>query len=124
MNDLPMQASDEDLLEQAAEGGWDFLDGAAPSEKGRAQERAETEPGQRMAKIAAILHAQSPEFRELLAWLAKGTLHRTIFLSPLNLPMEQAYAYGQFREGQNAAIFAIFKLIADGRQQAVQPRGE
>jgi len=121
--DLPTTASAEDLIEQAGSTGWAFFDGPTTDQK-ESEKRAQASTGQRMAQIAAILWGTSPEFRELLGYLAKGTLHRTMFLSPLNLPMEQAYAYGQFREGQNAAVFAMFKLIAEGQQLALKPRGE
>ena len=123
MTDLPTRASPEDLVEQAGSTGWAFFDGPSPDQT-VAEKRAAEGPGQRMAAIAAALWGHSPEFRDLVGWLAQGTLHRTSFLSPLNLPMEQAYAYGQFREGQNAAVFALFKLIAEGQKAALKPRGD
>ena len=74
-----------------------------------------------MAQIAAALDAV-PEFRELLDYLAEGTLHRQHFIAPAFIDPMQGYAYGMFREGQNAAIFAIYKLIAQGRDQQLKGR--
>ena len=56
--------------------------------------------------------------------MAKGTLHRTMFPSQSNLSMHQVYGWGQFREGQNAVVFMLFKLIAEGRKSALKPRGD
>lgn len=120
MADEPTKPSHESLIEQAASNGWDFFDGPSP-EKAETEKRMATARGQRMALLAAALD-RVPEFRELLAFIAEGTLHKVVFVHPLGLDPMQGYAYGQFREGQNASVFAIYKLIAQGREQELKGR--
>lgn len=120
MTDGREQASHESLIEQAASNGWAFFDGPS-AETREAEARARSAKGQRIAALATAFD-DVPEFRELLDFLAEGTLHRVTFLHPLGLDPMQGYAYGQFREGQNASIFAIYKLIAQGRDQQLKGR--
>ncbi|MGJ0393031.1 MAG: hypothetical protein ACR650_09775 [Methylocystis sp.] len=117
-------ASLESLIEQAAENGWDFFDG--PGGRGAqtraAMSAAQPDRADKVAQMAAQLYAQSVEFREVLDFLADATLRRVTFVTPpLTEPMAN-YAYGCFREGQNAHAFALFKLIADGRDEQLKGR--
>lgn len=110
----------EQLVAQAASNGWAFFDGPSP-EKAAAETTMRNAEGQRIAQLAAALDTV-PEFRELLAFLAKQSLHRVDFISTLGLDPMQAYCFGVFREGQKAMLFSIFKLIADGRDQQLKGR--
>jgi hypothetical protein len=118
--DLSAKAPLEKLIEQARTEGWVFFDGpladAAPR-KAQPDERS-----LRVAHIAAALY-QTAEFRELLDFLADQTLHRVTFMPPLvGVDPQQNYAQGCFREGQNALVFMIFKMIAQGRDQTIERR--
>jgi hypothetical protein len=119
MNDRTA-ASHEDLVAQAASNGWDFFDGPSP-EKGAAEKVMASAAALRIAQIAAALDTV-PEFQELLAFLAKHSLHRVDFVSGLGLDPMQAYCFGVFREGQKAMLFSIYKLIAEGRDQQIERR--
>ena len=108
----------EALLRNAASNGWDFFDDAA-----RAQDGAKQVPFdkvKRLGEIAAAL-ATVPEFVELLEHILDQTLRRATFVSSLGVPMDQGYAYGMFREGQNSLAMMILKMIAAGRKQAAPP---
>lgn len=117
------EPSIEALLAQASDDGWGFFEHAADPRKDEAQRRAETSRGARAAALAAAL-ATVPEFNELIEFLLDGTLRRVTFTSSLNLEPMAAYAFGQFREGQNALMYSILKLIAEGRKQAAPPPRE
>jgi hypothetical protein len=116
----PTQPAHEQLISQADSNGWEFFDGPGP-DKGATEKVMRTAEADRIAQIAAALDTV-PEFRELMGFLAKNTLHRVVFVAALGVEPMQAYAYGAFREGQNALLFSIFKLIAQGRDQQLKGR--
>jgi hypothetical protein len=110
-------ASRENLIKQAAEAGWSFLDGPAPQ-----GDEEKPEPPSRIAQIASQLEASDPRFCELLDYLADETFRRVNFIVGGNLSAEQIALWGAFREGQNALAFGLFKLIAQGRKQELKGR--
>lgn len=120
MSALDTGPSLDSLLSQARGLGWDFFDGPRGAPDARAdQETAKTE---RVALLAAALY-DVPEFRELLDFLADMSLRRLKRLPPLvGVDPIQNYCYGVFRDGQDAMVTAIFKLIAQGRDQQLKGR--
>lgn len=116
----PTQPGHDALISQAASNGWDFFDGPDP-QKGKAETVMRTAEADRIAQIAAALDTV-PEFRELLGFLARHSLHRVDFVSAIGVDPMQAYCFGVFREGQKAMLFSIFKLIAQGRDQQLKGR--
>ena len=98
-------------IDRAMEMGWDFFD--TPAQPDTETKRV-IEVGKRTAETAAALYAGSPEFRVVLEWMLDVTLRRAAFVARLGLPMDQAYGFGCFREGQNALAAALLKLIAEG----------
>lgn len=114
MNDQQEPAA-EAMITQTARDGWEFFEHANDPAKGEAARRAASEKGARAAAIAAALW-NIPEFRELLEFLLDASLRRATFTAQMGLDPMQAYSFGVFREGQNAMIYAILKLIAQGRK--------
>jgi hypothetical protein len=118
--ELGQTPSLESLIAQAANNGWEFFNG--PYGRPDARGDVSQEQSDRIAAIAAALYT-TPAFKELLAFLAELTLHRVIFLTPhLGVDPMQNYCQGVFREGQNALLFMIFKMIAAGRDQTLKGR--
>jgi hypothetical protein len=99
-------------LDRAMEMGWEFFD--APGKADANELKRINESAHRTAETAAALYAASPEFRQILEWMLDVTVRRAAWIARLGLPMDQAYAYGCFREGQNAMTAAVLKLIATG----------
>lgn len=106
----------EGLIEHAGREGWGFFDHPVETPPSAAAQKAASERGQRVAAIAGVLWASVPEFRELVEFLLDQSLRRPTFVAQLGLPMDQAYGYGVFREGQNALAMMLLKLIAEGRK--------
>src|SRR5947209_2318352 len=73
------------------------------------------------ADMIAMVLWNVGEFRELMDYLLDVTHRRAMHIAQLGLPMDQAYAYGAFREGQNSVVEMVLKMIAEGRQQAAAP---
>lgn len=117
---LGQQPTLDHMISQAAETGWDFFDGPLRKET-EARKKISDARGKRLSEIAAALYVV-PEFNELLLFLAEVSLWRSQFLSPYGLPPEQELAYAKFREGQNAMVMMIFKMIAQGRDQTIEGR--
>jgi hypothetical protein len=118
----PREPNMEALIAGAAANGWSFFDPRQPTAAPGAVDPA-SEKHKRLATIAAALHAV-PEFRELLEFVLDASLRRATFVAQLGLPMDQAYGYGVFREGQNSLAQMILKMIAEGRRQAAPPPRE
>ena len=103
--------------------GWNFFEHAAEPKTGASlasvsKQRADD------AACALARFAASADGELALEMLLDVTLRRPSFVALLGLPMEQAYGYGVFREGQNSLMAMILKMIAAGRkEQTPQERG-
>jgi hypothetical protein len=118
---LAAEPSLKSAIDAAMEMGWEFFD--TPDRQGEAETSRLREAANRTAELAAGLYAISDEFRTVLEWMLDVSLRRASFIARLGLPMDQAYGYGCFREGQNAMTAALLKLIAEGsRRKPPQPR--
>ena len=111
----------ESLIASAAGNGWDFFKHVHDPAPGDVATRELNARRERLAQVAAAL-ATVPEFGELIEFLLDATLRRVTFISSLDVDWKAGYAFGQFREGQNALMFTILKLIAEGRRQE-PPKG-
>jgi hypothetical protein len=118
MNELG-EPSLESALDRAMESGWDFFEVPGVSER-RESEQLQA-AANRTAEAAAALYAGSVEFRLVLEWMLDVSLRRAAYIARLGFPIDQAYGYGCFREGQNAMTAALLKLIAQG-QKAKPPK--
>lgn len=111
----------DDALDQASSQGWGFFNHFHDVDPERMKRAAEHDRGIQMAKTAARL-ATDTGFLELLEFLMDHSLRRATFTAQLGIDPMQAYAFGVFREGQNSMIYALLKLIANGRNAAT-PQG-
>jgi hypothetical protein len=111
----------EDTIRNAADNGWEFFEHPADHKALDARRLAEQSRIQRLAAIAATMMT-IPEFVELYDYLHDMTLRRAAWVAQLGLPMDHAYGYGTFREGQNSIVFILGKLIAEGRKMQ-PPKG-
>lgn len=111
----------ENIIDQLGASGWDFFDNGGPNAD--ALRKPANPRQQRLALVAMVLWSGVPEFRELLEHLLDVTVRRAKFHPSLGLPMQEAYGYGMFREGQDSVVHLILKMVAEGRQQtAPAPR--
>jgi hypothetical protein len=109
-------------LENAAAEGWDFFEHRHDPARGAQQKRVETTRGERVA-LSLARFASSPDGAEALEFLLDATLRRATFTAQLGLDPMQAYSFGVFREGQNALMASILKLIAQGRKDETSQQG-
>lgn len=108
------------LLAQAKDSGWDFFEGPGGEQAARERGNVVVNP---IAAAAARL-AENQDFVWLMEFMADQTLRRVAFVtSGYGFDPAQVALYGSFREGQNAAVFLMFKLIAEGREQTLKDRG-
>lgn len=111
-------------IEDAADlSGWDFFEHHAEPKSGAALKKIDQERAERVAATLARF-AATPDGAEVIEALLDVTLRRTAFVAQLGLTMEQAYGYGVFREGQNAMMAMILKMIAMGRKEKPIERRE
>lgn len=113
MNEIGM--SGDDLIASADPGeGWGFFHhkhdpGLADKAAKLADERAN-----RLALIASVMWQHDPNFRDIIDFIFTQTLRRPTCVAQLGLPMDQAYGYGAFREGQNSVAEMLRQMIARG----------
>ena len=109
-------AQSADALIAAADNleGWGFFHHQADPELNAKQAALAEEKSKRLALEAAVLWQHNPGFRDIMEFIFDQTLRRPAYVAQLGLPMDQAYGYGAFREGQNAVADMIAKMIATG----------
>lgn len=78
---------------------------------------------QALAHATAKLFA-TPDGEKLLEHILDKTLRRVAFYTQLGLDPHQTVAWGAFREGQNALVVEIIRLIAEGRNEPPPPARE
>lgn len=104
------------LISQADGTGWDFFDRAAqagaPDEKTLAQAIALS---QRLPQALARL-AADPDFVFLLEHLVDTTILQPVQFVALGLSIEASALNTARREGENALVWKLLKLIAEGRR--------
>lgn len=109
----PIDAMMDKLMAQ----GWDFFGDKLTETLDTSSRRAwssefEAEAKRRAGDAAALFATR--EGREILEWLCDITVRRPIWV--MNLGSE-ALTYAAMREGQNAIIYTLMKLIAEGRKE-------
>lgn len=111
----------EDLMRGAASADWSWFEDV---EKRMGQQPStETEALRSRLAAAASRIFDTDDGRLVLQTLVDVTLLRSIFVTQIGIDPMQAYAFGAFREGQNALATQLLRLIAEGRGEAPpQPR--
>lgn len=118
----PREPKAENIIGNLGAEGWDwFKDGGPTSDALRA---AADPKQQRLALVAMVLWNGVPEFRELVEHLLDVTVRRAKYHPSLGLPINEAYGYGMFREGQDSVVHLVLKMIAEGRKQTAAPPRE
>jgi hypothetical protein len=108
------------LVKQAKESGWDFFEGQGGERAAAERGLVNTNP---IAAAAARL-AENQDFVWVMEFMADQTLRRVQFINGgYGFDPMQVALYGTFREGQNSAVFLLFKLIAEGREEQLKDRG-
>lgn len=113
----------EDVIGNAAKGGFEFLDTVNPELRKRL-EISQSKDGEDSRAIARAWaeFADTPQGQKALDLLFDTTLRRTVYFVALGLdPMSMAN-WGAFREGQNALAQEIARQVALGRREDVKPR--
>lgn len=122
------RADIESLMARATAEDWSWLEaveekfGVKTPEQRRAKEQA-AENRRSLARAAAKIFS-TPEGAAVLEMLVDTSLLRTVFVTQLGIDPQQTLAYGAFREGQNALVFQLLRLIAEGRGEAQPPARE
>lgn len=108
----------EAFIKNAGDNGWEFFRDTlrGPSERAPGLSPEQLAKTQQLMFDAASVYA-TDQGRRLIDHLCEITLYRVGFASMLGLPMDQAYGHGCHREGQNAIVFTLLKMIAEGRKE-------
>lgn len=117
----PREPKAENIIDQLGATGWDFFKDGGPHAD--ALRPPENPKQQRLALVAMVLWS-IPEFRELIEHLLDVSVRRSKFHPSLGLPINEAYGYGMFREGQDSVVHLVLKMIAEGRKQIAPPPRE
>lgn len=110
------------IIAQADSLGWEWFDGLAPgAAKGdpKAVALAITR-GQRLSE-ACVRLAGNADFQLLLEHFVDTTILQPVQYIALGLPIDQTALNAARREGENALVWKILKLIAEGRKQPIGP---
>lgn len=113
-----MTVTVDNMIRQAADNGWDFFEQLLGGPEGRASSLSPEQlaRAQQLSADAASVYA-TESGRRLIDHLVEITLNRATFTAMLGLPVDRAYGHGVFREGQNAIVFTLLKMIAEGRKE-------
>ncbi len=106
-------ASKEDLIRAAAGADWGWFQDIERKAAARGPNQGTIEARQRLAQATARLFA-SADGEILLEAMLDQTLRRIVFHTQLGIAPDQAVLNGAFREGQNALMVEILRLIAEG----------
>jgi len=116
----------EDLISSAKNADWSWFEklevqfgGGAAREK-----QLEVEARRRELAGAAARVYDTPDGQLLIQSFVDATLLRQVFVTQLGVDPMQAYAYGAFREGANAFVTQLLKLIAEGQSEPAPPSRE
>lgn len=120
-----MQVDIEKLLRSAGDNGWEFFEGLLGTDAKRATSVSPEQiaRAEKLAHVWATFYG-SEDGRLAIEHLIEITLGRPTFIAQLGLPMDAAYGHGCQREGQNAIVFTVLKMIAEGRKERAPERTE
>lgn len=120
-----MNGSIEDLIRGAQSGGWEWFKKFDEQMNARISgDRKPPDPGPDQAeaiRAAWKAFAQSEGGKLALQDLCDRTLNRATFLTHLGLPADQLAIYGAAREGQNAIVLAILRIISEDEAEHKKP---
>lgn len=110
------------LIANAGDAGWEFFESLFPPAGSAAARKSALSPEQ-VAQAEKCAHAwagfaATDGGRAAIEHLKDITLDRAVYTAALGLPMDAAYGHGCLREGQNAIVHLILKMIAQGRKEA------
>jgi hypothetical protein len=123
MSDPKFPISLEDIVGDAAKGGWEWFDQVDPRIRELVQVKKDL--AREEARIVAgawARFAETPGGRKALEALFDSTLRRTVFFVQLGDDVNPHNKWGNFREGQNAVAFEIARQIAAGRGDKRKPK--
>lgn len=109
------------LIAQAGEMGWDWFGQRAEPPRSATQAAVDAAVSQRLAQAAARL-AASPDFRLLLNHLVDTTILQPVQFVALGLSIEDSALNTARREGENALVWKILKLVHEGGAVAAPDR--
>ncbi len=105
----------DNMLSQLAANGWDFfgdkLNGPDVTAARAWSQQLENDAIQRASDAAAIFG--TVEGWRVLEWLCDITVRRPIWIMNVSEPL----SYAAMREGQNAIVYTLLRLIAEGRKE-------
>lgn len=113
-------------MERLAQGqDWSMFDALDPAVRSGVDPRIAEEEDklkrQRISAAAAKIFS-TPEGELVLETILDKTLRRTTYFAMLGIDPMQAAMFGAFREGQNALMTEILRLVAEGRGEPQPPQ--
>lgn len=105
----------DSMISQLMSSGWDFfgdkLTGPDVDSSRAWSRQLEADAVQRASDAAAIFG--TIEGRRVLEWLCDVTVRRPMWIMNVSDPL----LYAAMREGQNAIVYILLRLIAEGRKE-------
>lgn len=113
------------MIQMAQAQDWSAFDALDPALRSEVDPRVAAQEEdlkrQRIAAAAAKIFT-SPEGELVLETILDKTLRRSSFFAMLGIDPMQVAMFGAFREGQNALVTEILRLIAEGRGEPQPPQ--
>jgi hypothetical protein len=118
-----MQVDLEKLVKSAGNNGWEFFEGllGTDSKRPTSVDPAQLVRAEKLAHVWAQFYA-TDDGKLAIDHLIEITLGRPTFVAQLGLAMDEAYGHGCQREGQNAIVYMLLKMIAEGRKERLPER--
>jgi hypothetical protein len=114
-----------DMMRLASGQDWSMFDALDPAVKDgvdpRIAKQEQELERQRISSAAARIFS-TPEGELVLDAILDKTLRRTCYFAMLGIDPGQVAMFGAFREGQNALVTEILRLIAEGRGEPQPPQ--
>lgn len=105
----------DNMISQLMASGWEFfgdkLSGPDVDTSRAWSRQLEADAIQRASDAAAIFG--TVEGRRVLEWLCDVTVRRPMWIMNVSEPL----TYAAMREGQNAIVYILLRLIAEGRKE-------
>ncbi|MEW6256828.1 MAG: hypothetical protein AB1592_12810 [Pseudomonadota bacterium] len=108
------------LISQAGELGWDWFNRPEAPKQGATEAALAAAQSQRLAQAAARL-AGNDDFALLLNHLVDTTILQPVQFVALGLSIEDSALNAARREGENALVWSLLKLIQEGGARGVAP---
>lgn len=114
-----------DMMRMASGQDWSMFEALDPAVKDgvdpRIAEQEQELERQRICAAAAKIFS-TPEGELVLETILDKTLRRTTYFAMLGMDPGSVAMFGAFREGQNALVTEILRLVAEGRGEPKPPQ--